>query len=128
DRVIPQFIKLARQNRNLIVYGMQKFLDFTYIDDSISGLFKCINNFDRIKNDVFNIASGKGVRIIEIAELIKSHIGSNSRILIKENRAGEIEHYVANISKAKKILGYKPKTKITEGIRKTVDWYGKSMR
>ena len=83
---------------------------------------------NRIRNDVFNIASGKGVRIIKIADLIKSYIGSNSNILIKENRAGEIEQYVANISKAKKILGYTPETKITEGIRKTVDWYGKSMR
>ncbi len=67
DRLIPLFIRLTKGNTNLIVYGKEKFLDFTYIDDAISGIMGCIKNFDRIKNDVFNIASGKGTSIVEIA-------------------------------------------------------------
>jgi len=49
DRVIPLFIKLAKENRDLVVYGKEKLLDFTYIDDAISGVLKCIENFDQVK-------------------------------------------------------------------------------
>ncbi|HDN82815.1 MAG TPA: NAD-dependent epimerase/dehydratase family protein [Candidatus Altiarchaeales archaeon] len=127
DRVIPLFIKLAKENRDLVVYGKEKLLDFTYIDDAISGVLKCIENFDQVKNDVFNIASGKAISIVELAQLIRKYMHSKSKIVIKESRTGEVMKFIADISKAKEKLGYEPKTTIDEGIKKSIKWYVKGV-
>lgn len=50
DRVIPAFIETAKQNKDLIVFGEDKLLDFTYIDDCVDGIIKSIENFDGVKN------------------------------------------------------------------------------
>ena len=102
-------------------------MDFTYIDDAISGVLKCIENFDQVKNDVFNIASGKGVSIIELAQLIQKYMDSKNRIVIKENRTGEVVKFIADISKIKQKLSYEPRTAITEGIKKSIKWYMERM-
>ena len=125
DRVIPLFIKLTKENKDLVVYDGEKMLDFTYIDDAISGILKCMENFDQVKNDVFNIASGEALSFIEVAQLIQQYMDNKNKIAIKENRTGEIVKFIANISKAKKKLGYEPKTTITGGIEKSIKWYMK---
>lgn len=123
DRVIPLFIKRAMYNKELVVYGRKKMLDFTYIDDAINGLLKVIKKFNEVKGNTFNIASGEGTKIIEIAKLIKRNMNSKSRIKIEKNRKGEILKFVANIDKAKKLLNYNPKVDINKGIEKAVEWY-----
>jgi UDP-glucose 4-epimerase len=123
DRVVPLFIKLAKEDRNLIVYGKEKLLDFTYIDDAIIGLLKCIENFDHVKNEVFNIASGESISILDVAQLIKTLMNSKSKIVIKENRTGEVIKCIPDISKVKEQLGYVPKTTLSDGIKKSIKWY-----
>ncbi|MCS7201047.1 MAG: SDR family NAD(P)-dependent oxidoreductase [Patescibacteria group bacterium] len=123
DRIIPLFIKKAKINENLIIYGKNKILDFTYIDDSIEAFLLAIKNFFRASNQVFNISYGKGTRIIELAKLIIKNINSKSKILVKNNRKGEVVKYIGNINKAKKILGYNPKINVEEGIKKSIEWY-----
>lgn len=123
DRVIPLFIKLTKENKDLVVYGKEKLLDFTYIDDTISGVLKCVENFDQVKNDVFNIASGEALSIIEVAQLIRKYTDSKNKIIIKENRTGEVVKFIADISKVTQKLSYEPKTTIDEGIKKSIEWY-----
>jgi UDP-glucose 4-epimerase len=123
DRIVPLFIKLTKENKNLIVYGEDKLLDFTYIDDAISGVLKSVENFDYVKNDVFNIASGEGVSLIDVAQLIQKYMAAKNKIVIKENRTGEVKKFVAAISKAKEKLGFKSKTTIDEGLKKSIKWY-----
>lgn len=127
DRVIPLFIKSTKENKDLVVYGKEKLLDFTYTDDAISGVLKCIENFDHVKNEVFNIASGKGVSIIELAQLIQKYMDSKNKIVIKENRTGEVVKFIADISKAKQKLSYEPQTAINDGIKKSIEWYMEKM-
>ena len=123
DRVIPLFIKLTKENKDLVVYGKEKLLDFTYIDDTISGVLKCVENFDQVKNDVFNIASGEALSIIEVAQLIQKYTDNRNKIIIKENRTGEVVKFIADISKVTQKLSYEPKTTIDEGIKKSIEWY-----
>lgn len=123
NRVIPLFIKLANQNKNLVIYGKDKLLDFTYIDDAVNGILLSIKKFEKAKNNVFNIASGKGTKILDVAKLIIKNLNSKSKIIIKENRKGEVIKYIANINKAKKFLDYQPKIAIKEGIIRSIDWY-----
>lgn len=123
DRVIPLFIKRAREGKDLIVYGEEKLLDLTYIDDAVNGIIKCIKNREKAKNETFNIASGEGHTILELAQLIKSEVNGDSEIIIESSRTGEVLKFVADISKAERILDYEPKTGFEEGIKKSVEWY-----
>jgi UDP-glucose 4-epimerase len=104
DRVIPLFIRSTKAGRDLVIYGKDKMLDFTYIDDAVDGVVKCIGKFDAAKNDVYNLAFGEGVAITRVAELIRSRTGSKSRIKTGEKRTGEVVRFVADITKARKKL------------------------
>jgi len=123
DRVIPLFIKLTQKGKDLTVFGKEKLLDFTYINDTISGILKTIKNFEKAKNDTYNIASGKGILISELAELIRKSLKKQNKIIIKNSRTGEVVKFIADISKAKQKLGYQPKINVIDGIKKTIKWY-----
>ena len=123
DRVVPLFIRKAKRNESLMVFGKDKILDFTYIDDAVDGVIRVIKKFNFVKNNTFNIATGKGTKILYVAKLIKKFLNSRSKIIIKKNRPGEVVKYIADISKAKKLLNYQPKTDIENGIKKSIDWY-----
>ena len=124
DRVIPLWIRQALKNENIVIYGANKILDFTYIDDAVNGILKTIERFNKIKSETFNIAShGKGKALIYVANRIKELLESKSKIIVRENRPGEVYKFQADISKAEKLLDYKPKIDLQEGLVKTISWY-----
>ncbi len=123
ERVVPLFIRLARKNEAMTVFGKDKCLDFTYIDDTVAGIIAGIDQFESAKNDTYNLAYGEGTTILKLAEDIKKILGSSSKVSIGASRTGEVIRYIADISKAKKVLGYAPKTSFDEGVRKSVEWY-----
>jgi UDP-glucose 4-epimerase len=125
-RVVPLFIRQARAGEPMTVYGKNKCLDFTHIEDAVHGVMCIINNYDKAKNETFNLAYGEGTTIVDLAEKIKKILVSNSEIVMGEPRTGEVVRYVADISKAKKILGYSPKVSFEEGIQRSVEWYLKN--
>jgi UDP-glucose 4-epimerase len=123
DRLIPQLIKLAKANKELPIYGKRKRLDFTYIDDAVNGTIKAIEHFEDTENDIFNIASGKAVSILRVANLIKKYMRTHNKVALADTRTGEVVRFVADITKAKRKLSYKPKTGIELGVQKSVQWY-----
>lgn len=122
-RVVPQFIRQARKSEPLKIFGKDKCLDFTYIDDAVAGVVKALEKFDVVKNDTYNLAFGEGTTILRLAEMIIELTGSQSKIEIGQSRTGEVIRYVANIAKAKRAFGYDPKTPFAEGVKKAVEWY-----
>jgi len=124
DRVVPLFIRRTRKNEPLTVFGKDKSLDFTYIDDTIQGIILLLEKFETVKNDTYNIAFGEAHTIVELAELIRKLTGSTSTITLRPSRTGEVTRYTADISKAKKKMGYDPKVAFAEGVQKSVEWYG----
>jgi UDP-glucose 4-epimerase len=123
ERLIPEFFRRAKAGRELPIFGAEKCLDFTYVDDTVQGIIRVLENFDAAKNDTYNIAYGQGTTILHVAERMKELLKSNSAITIGQSRTGEIFRYVADISKAKRILGYDPKTPLERGVEKAVEWY-----
>ena len=123
DRAIPLFIGLAKENKPITIFGKDKLLDFTYIDDCVAGIMVAITNFATAKNDTYNLGAGQGLTIIEVAEIIKEALKSQSQIIIQENRAGEVVKFIADITKAQQKLGYQPKTFIKDGLAKSIAWY-----
>jgi nucleoside-diphosphate-sugar epimerase len=123
DRVIPLFIRLTLNDQDLVVFGEDKLLDFTYIDDTIAGVIKCIERFPVVKNNTFNFAYGRSVPVIEVAYLIRNSMNGKNTIVIKENRKGEVIRSAIDITKAKKHLEYEPVVPIEEGVLRSIRWY-----
>lgn len=126
DRVIPLWIKQMRRNEGIVVFGKDKVLDFTYIDDTVLGIIKILNNFDKLKGETFNLAYGKGIKIIDVANSLKKLLTSTSNVKIEGNRTGEVWKFEADISKANKLFGFSPKVSFEEGLRRTVEWYSRN--
>ena len=127
NRVVPLFIRLARAGEPMTVFGEGKCLDFTYIDDTVAGIILGIRNFEKAKNDSYNLAFGKGTTLTHLAEEVKRLLKSASTISVGPPRRGEVVRYVADITKAQRVLGYKPVTSFAEGIQKSVEWYAKNV-
>jgi len=127
DRVIPAFIRKCKKNEDLTIIGRDKRIDFIYIDDLVEGIILSIKKFDKIKNETINVGSGLATPIMKIAEFIKKEMRKENSIIIKDNRTGEVLNSVLDISKAKRILNFYPKTNIEEGLKKTIKWYNKNM-
>jgi UDP-glucose 4-epimerase len=123
DRLVPTFIRNCNSGKNLVIYGKDKALDFTYIDDAVDGVLKCVENFERAKNSVYNISSGREVKLSKVADLVQREFGFKVPIIFKDNRKGEVVKFSADVSKANKVLGFKPKVMIEEGIKRAVQWY-----
>lgn len=123
DRIIPRYISQALRNEKMIVYGGKKILDFTYIDDTVDGILLAIQKLSVCHGRAYNISSGHGLRLKDVATTIKKMTGSTSKLSIEKNRTGEIMHYIADIKLAKQVLQYAPRYSWEEAIRKTIAWY-----
>jgi len=123
DRVIPLWIKQTLEGQDLVVYGEDKSLDFTYIEDAVSGAVKAVERFDDVKNETFNIAYGKEIKLSYVGKRIKELVGGTNKLVIKNERLGEVRRFAGDISEAKELLDYDPKVDIDKGLRKTVEWY-----
>ncbi len=122
-RVVPLYFRQAKNNEPMKVFGRDKCLDFTYIDDCVAGIMLGIEKWDTAKNDTYNLAYGQGTTILHLAERMKELLGSSSTLDIGEARTGEVTHYIADITKAQTKLGYSPQTPFDRGIEKAVEWY-----
>lgn len=122
-RVVPLFYRQAKANEPMKVFGKEKCLDFTYIDDCVDGIVLAVENFESAKNDTYNLAFGEGTTIMHLAEKVVELLDSSSTIEATSSRTGEVTHYIADITKAKKAFGYNPKTNFEDGIRLSMDWY-----
>jgi len=123
DRVVPLFVAQASCGQGLTVYGDDKVLDFTHIDDCVAGVRQVIEQFNKTSGTTFNIASGRGSTLVELAQAIVDRLDADVSITVEPNRTGEVGRYVADISKAEKILGYEPEHDLERGIEATVNWY-----
>ncbi|MDL0120431.1 NAD-dependent epimerase/dehydratase family protein [Halobacterium salinarum] len=123
DRVLPLFIAQAAKDQDLTVFGDEKILDFTYLDDCVRGIRAAIDDFQKAKGTTFNIASGEGTSLVELAGVIVDELDADSEVNIEPSRTGEINRYVADLTKAKQVLGYEPTYDFEAGMKKTIEWY-----
>jgi UDP-glucose 4-epimerase len=123
-RVIPYFIREIQHGRPITIYGEDKVLDFTYIDDCVNGVYRGIERLvsGEIANHTINLAYGQGNSLVNMARFIGEELGKIPDMTIEPARVGEVTHYVANIGKAHALLDYTPQTSLREGIAKAVSW------
>jgi UDP-glucose 4-epimerase len=128
DRFIPLLVRKMKNNEPIEIFGKDKTLDFTYIDDCVAAVVLSIERFDRVQGNVFNIASGRGQTLTQVAQLMKKKLDSKSKIVIRKNRTGEVVQFIANIAKAKKMLGYRPQYSLEQGLELALEWYNGIVR
>jgi UDP-glucose 4-epimerase len=118
--VIPIFIKKAKENNDLIIYGDgNQSRDFTHIDNVIYANYLTITSSNKnISGNYYNIACNKNTSLKEMIDILSKAFNKEFNIVYKKERTGDIKHSLASIEKARKDLLYKPKTYIEEGIYK----------
>jgi nucleoside-diphosphate-sugar epimerase len=125
-RVIPLFIHSMLRDEPITIYGgNQKTLDFTYVDDCINGIVKGIEALaeGRVVNQTINLAYGQGNTLVRCAELIAAELATEPQVRLAPSLLGEVTHYVADLSKARELLGYEPTVSLDEGIARAVSWF-----
>ncbi len=125
ERVIPLFIRRILDGEPITIFGPEKTLDFTYVDDCVRGIVAGIEALldGRINGQVINLAAGKGQTLLEMVRFIEQATGCKARMRTRPARHGEITRYVADLSKAKELLNYQPGVYLEEGIRRSLDWW-----
>ncbi len=98
--------------------------DFTYIDNVVAGnLLAAEAPADKVAGKMMNLATGKQITLNEIFSILQGLTGYEGKPAYADSRAGDIKHSLADISRARDLLGYEPTVDFSEGLRRTVDWY-----
>jgi len=120
--VITKFMKKISENKPLIIFGDgSNTRDFLSIDDVIDSIHNAIKKIDGKKGNCYNIATGKSVSIKELAKLMLSISGKNLEINYESPKEGDIVYSQTSIDLAKKELGFQPKTKLSDGLKKLLE-------
>jgi nucleoside-diphosphate-sugar epimerase len=126
ERVLPLFTHQMMRGEPITVFGGEdKVLDFTYIDDCIEGIVRGVEGLGAgtVENETINLAFGEGNTLVRAADLIATALGVAPEISFAPSLLGEVTHYVADIRKARDLLGWVPATPLAQGIPSSVAWF-----
>ena len=126
--VIPNFIWWAMHGQPLPITGTgEETRDFTYVEDIVDGTLR-MGVVEEAVGEAMNLASGTETKIIDLANWINEITGNKAGIIFKPRRDWDKAiRRRASIEKAKKILGYEPKTDMKTGLRKVYEWIKENM-
>lgn len=121
--VIPNFIWWALHQKHLPITGTgEETRDYTFVEDIVDGTLR-LGVIPEAVGVAFNLASETETRVIDLANMINEITGNRNDIEFVASRDWDkISRRRASIEKAKRVLGYEPKTKIRDGVKKTFDW------
>ncbi len=123
DMAYFKFTKNILAGQPIEIYGQGLMdRDFTYVDDIVAGIVKTF----KIKSgaEIFNLGNSRPEKLMKMIGLIEKNTGKKAMVKMKPMQAGDVRKTYADIGKARKILGYKPKINLEEGIKRFVAWYG----
>lgn len=119
--VIPKFTEAIVQGRSPVIFGdgMQT-RDFVFVKDVVQA------NLKAMQSDacgLFNIGRGEQTSLNQLAQMIMEAVDTHADVIYKDPRAGDIRDSVADITKAREMLGYEPAYSVADGIRETVEYF-----
>jgi UDP-glucuronate 4-epimerase len=123
DLAIYKFVGLIDAGKSIPVFGDGTTRrDYTYIDDIISGVRAAID-YDQSNYEVINLGESRTVELRELISLLEKALDRSAEIDQQPPQPGDVPQTFADITKARRLLGYDPQTQIEEGIGKFVEWF-----
>ncbi len=128
-RVLTKFVKRVLEGKPPIVFGNgQQTRDFVHVKDVVNATMKA-GTSERVAGHVFNVGSGIGTSINELAEMVIKLSGKDMTPICRNPKAGEmgrklgeLVNLTLDITKASEMLGYKPEVGLEEGIKDFMEW------
>jgi nucleoside-diphosphate-sugar epimerase len=123
--VLAKFITLMLQGKSPAIFGDgEQSRDFTFVDNAVkANLLAAGAPAAEISGKVFNVATGSRFSLNQTYQMLQKIIGFPGPVQYAPVRAGDIMHSLADISLARKHLGYSPDVSFEEGLKRTVEWY-----
>ncbi len=123
DLAIHKFAQLISQGKPIPVFGDGTTRrDYTYIDDIIAGVRAAID-YNKSNYEVINLGESRTVELRELIMLLEKELGIEAKIDRQPLQRGDVPQTFADITKARRLLGYNPQTQIEDGIRRFVEWF-----
>jgi nucleoside-diphosphate-sugar epimerase len=124
---VPAFVTAILRDRPPTVYGDgEQSRDFTYVDNVVQANLLAARA-RQTGGEVINIACGEAVTVNTIIGMINELLGKDVRPVYAPARAGDVKHSLADITAARKLLGFEPVVFFQEGLRKSIDWYRRNL-
>ena len=122
DMALFLFTDALLHDRPLTIFGEGKMQrDFTYIEDIVSGIIASVDK--NYPEEIFNLGCGRKEELMDYVKMVEQACGEEAKKEFLPMQPGDVRASLADISKAKTMLGYEPKTRIAEGVPKFVTWY-----
>jgi nucleoside-diphosphate-sugar epimerase len=123
--VLAKFItQMLKGEQPTILGDGAQSRDFTYVDNVVhANLLACKAPAGEVAGRVFNVATGTRIDLNEMFRTLKKLTGYPGEVKYGPERAGDVKHSLADLSRAEKHLGYTPQVNFEEGLRRTIDWY-----
>jgi UDP-glucuronate 4-epimerase len=126
DLAIHKFARLITEGKGIPVFGDGTTCrDYTFIDDAIAGVRAAID-YTSSGYEVVNLGESRTVELRELISLLESELGATAQIDRQPLQPGDVPQTYADITKARRLLGYNPQTQIEEGIHRFVEWFRNS--
>ena len=123
DLAIHKFARLMTSGKPIPVFGDGSTRrDYTYIDDIISGVMAAVV-YDESNYEVFNLGESETVELRQLISILENALDCHAIIDQQPPQPGDVPQTFADITKARQLLGYNPKTNIEHGIKKFVEWF-----
>jgi UDP-glucuronate 4-epimerase len=123
DLAIHKFARLISEGKPIPVFGDGTTRrDYTYVDDIIAGVRSAID-YDASAFEAINLGESRTVELRELIALLETELGREASVYRQPAQPGDVPQTFADISKARRLLGYDPQTQIEEGVRRFVQWF-----
>jgi UDP-glucose 4-epimerase len=121
--VIPNFITALRDGTQPVVFGDgEQSRDFTYVGNVVEGNLLAMTS-EGVEGKAYNVAAGERTTLNELLRHIASLVGTEPDARYEAPRLGDVKHSHADVSAAKRDLGYSPGVSVEEGLRLTLEWF-----
>lgn len=123
-RLIPDIVKACLSGTELKLTSPSSVRDFIFIEDLVDGYLSVIRNIKKVKGNIFNLGTGKQYSIKEVVTMVKKITKSNIKPIYGSIKKAQTEPktWKADISKSKKMLTWKPRYTLEEGLKKDIEW------
>jgi UDP-glucuronate 4-epimerase len=123
DLAIHKFAKLITEGRSIPVFGDGSTRrDYTYVDDIVAGVRGALR-YSRSQYEVINLGNNQTVTLLEMIRSLEDALGARATIDWQPAQPGDVPQTWASVAKARDLLGYEPRTSITDGTRRFAEWY-----